>query len=692
MVDSRAGLLIEVGCEDLPAASVLPMAEHLGKAISDVLIKAGLTDSAATIYATPRRIAASWNAVGDKQADQTVERRGPSAKAAYTDGEPSKALLGFLKSANATLDDVSTIETPKGEWLVVSTVQAGKSLSDIIDQAIPDVIKTMPMPKRMRWADKSHEFLRPVVWFTAMHGTQVLPISLFDLNASNTTLGHRFHSPEPIKLDDASSYAEQLSKHKVIPGFEQRKQAIDEAVKAKAAELGGTAVSDTALLDEVTALVEWPVIVAGTFEDKFLEIPKEALIQTMQENQRYYAVLDSNDELLPAFITIANLESHSVQSVIDGNERVIRPRFADTMFFWDQDKQKKLSDHQASLDSLLFQEKLGSVADKVARMQAIGRWLAEQLGESVDESTLAASLCKCDLNTEIVKELAKMQGIAGRYYAARDGHSEAVSAAMEEHYFPKQAGGVLPEHGVSQVVSIADKIDTLVGIYGLGMKPSGAKDPFGLRRCALGIVRILIEKQRDINLDELIAQSIASYGNRLPNDLQPESILEYVLERFKGYAQDQGFSPDVIEAVLAKSVSNPMDIMARLTAIKQFRATDAAESLAAASKRSGNILKKATDFDDTPVNDALLVEPAERALYEAIQTLQPKIESDLGNRDYQNAMMKTSELRTSVDTFFDDVMVNTDDKATRDNRLALLKQLNALCSCTAELSQLQPDA
>jgi len=685
-----ADLLIEIGCEDLPAASVQVLANHLGKALFERLSKAELCSKEPRIFATPRRIAALWPDVGEQQPDQEIERKGPAVAAAYVDGEPSKALAGFLKSAKATVDDLSTIDTPKGEWVVLKQTQKGRSLESVVADAMPEVIKTMPMPKRMRWSDFDHEFLRPVVWLCAMHGKNTLPLTVLGLHATNQTYGHRFHSPEAITLGNASEYNDALGKHSVVADFAERRAQIQTAVEKKAQSLGGTAVSDAALLDEVTALVEWPVIVAGQFEKTYLEIPKEALIQTMQENQRYFALLDSKDALMPGFITVANVKSSAEQTVIDGNERVIRPRFADTMFFWEQDKKKSLADHQASLSSLLFQEKLGSVGDKVERMQSIGGWLANQLGESESDVKLAASLCKCDLNTEIVKELAKMQGIAGRYYALRDGHSSEVAAAMEEHYFPKNAGGRLPEQGVAQIVSIADKTDTLVGIYGLGLKPTGAKDPFGLRRSALGLVRIIVEKQRDINLGELIALSFKSYGDRLPADFDQQTLLNYITERLKGYAQEKGFNIDAIDAVLAKSLDNPLDVFARLQAIDEFRSTDAAESLAAAAKRSGNILKKADIAQLHSVDASLLVEPAELELYKAMETIEPQIASDLSQRDYAKAMTATASLRGSVDAFFDNVMVNTDDDATRNNRLALLSQLNELCSSTAELSRLQP--
>jgi len=684
-----ADLLIEIGCEDLPAASIQPLSQHLGKALYEVLNKAELCTKEPQVFATPRRIAALWPDVGEQQPDQHIERKGPAVAAAYVDGEPSKALAGFLKSANASVDDLSTIDTPKGEWVVLKQVQPGRSLQKVVADAMPDIIKTMPMPKRMRWSDFDHEFLRPVVWLCAMHGTQTLPLTVLGLASGNTTQGHRFHSPNPVTLDDAASYAEVLGKHYVIADFAKRREVIKTAVNKKASSLGGTAVSDTDLLDEVTALVEWPVIVAGEFEENFLEIPKEALIQTMQENQRYFALLNDANDLMPGFITVSNVESKNEKTVVEGNERVIRPRFADTMFFWEQDKRKTLVDHQQSLDSLLFQKKLGSVGEKVDRMQAVGVWLAKRLGVSDRDVKLAASLCKCDLNTEIVKELAKMQGIAGRYYALRDGHSAEVAAAMEEHYFPKQAGGPLPEHGVAQVVSISDKIDTMVGIYGLGMKPTGAKDPFGLRRAAISVVRLSVEKQLDFDLAELIAQSVQAYGDKLPSDFDQQTLLDYITERLKGYAHEKGYSLDSIDAVLAKSLSNPLDIFARLQAIDEFRTTEAAQALASAAKRSGNILKKAKTSAELAVDEKLLAEPAERVLFDAMQAIEPQIETDLSQRDYAKAMTTTASLRVSVDAFFDNVMVNTDDEQTRNNRLALLGQLNALFSSTAELSRLQ---
>ncbi|MFK7852494.1 MAG: glycine--tRNA ligase subunit beta [Granulosicoccus sp.] len=682
-------LIIELGCEELPAASMLPLATHLGSALFEVLNQSQLCSVEPEIFATPRRIAARFSQVGERQADSEVERRGPAKAAAFKDGEPTKALQGFMRSAGVGVDELSTIETPKGEWMIVRQKQAGQTLSDVLANALPGVIKTMPMPKRMRWSSGSHEFLRPVVWLMVLHGDTVLPLDLLGLQSSNQTRGHRFHSPAAIELSSPDDYETALHSAYVMADPAKRRTEIVSAVQQQAAALGGTAVMDDELLDEVNALVEWPVALAGRFDEGFLEIPKEALIQTMQENQRYFALLDEGGALMPAFITIANLESVDTATVIDGNERVIRPRFADTMFFWNQDKKSKLSEHQAQLSRLLFQEKLGSVADKVERMGRIGSWLASSLNVDSKQVELAVSLCKCDLNTEIVKELAKMQGICGRYYALRDGYPSEVADAMEQHYYPKQAGGSLPEGAVSQMVSLADKTDTLVGIFGLGMKPTGAKDPFGLRRASLGIVRIIVECKHDVDLRSLLSTSISSYGDRLAEpDLQ--GMLDYVIERMRGYLIEQGYAADAIEAVLAKGLTRPLDIVDRLSAMQQFRQTPAAISLAAASKRISNILKKV----DSPVSDSvdasLLREAAELALYKQLEAVRPDIEAHIQSSNYQSAMGETARLRETVDLFFDQVMVMDEDKALKNNRLALLKQVNLLCCATAELGLLKP--
>lgn len=682
-------LLIEIGCEELPAGSMLPMAEHLANSLFEVLQQSQLCAQKPEVFATPRRIAARFTNVGDRQADTVVERKGPAKAAAFKDGVPTKALQGFMRSAGVTEEQLSFVDTPKGEWIVVKQTQTGKALVDVLAEALPNAIKTMSMPKRMRWGSASHEFLRPVVWLLAMHGSSTLPLSVLGLKASNTSRGHRFHAPEPQLIDQPSNYEAILESAFVMVDPAERRAQIVKGVQGEAMRMGGTPVMDDELIDEVNALVEWPVALSGRFDKEFLEIPKEALIQTMQENQRYFALLDTAGELMPAFITVANIESQNEALVIDGNERVIRPRFADTMFFWNQDKRSPLAKHQAELSRLLFQEKLGSVADKVSRMGLLGAWLASELAADKEQVALAVSLCKCDLNTEIVKELAKMQGICGRYYALRDGHPAAVAEAMEQHYFPKQAGGKLPEGTVSQLVALADKTDTLVGIFGLGMKPTGAKDPFALRRASLGIVRIIIEKKLDLDLLALLDASLATYADRLdaPNK---GDILAYIVERMRGYLVDQGFAPDAIDAVLAKEIYRPLDIVSRLQALQQFRETDAAISLAAASKRISNILKKVETPIPLAADRALLKEDAETQLFSRVVDVSELIEKNITDHDYASAMSVTASLREDVDAFFEQVMVMDENVSLRNNRLALLRQVNTLCCGTAELSLLKP--
>lgn len=682
-------LLIELGCEELPAGSVNTLAEHLGSGLSAALSESGLCSAQPQIFATPRRLAVRFSEVNARQDDEQVERRGPAKAAAFDNGEPTKALQGFLRSAGAGLEDIETVQTPKGEWVVVRQLKPGKKLADVLMQKMPDIFKSMPMPRRMRWGDGGEEFLRPVVWLLAIHGNQTLPVSVLGLQAENVTYGHRFHAPDRIQLDDPADYEARLKAAYVLADPNLRRAAIVDMVNQQAAKIGGSPILEDDLVDEVNALVEWPVALSGEFDSEYLEIPKEALIQTMQENQRYFGLLDDKQQLLPAFITIANIESTNPQVVIDGNERVIRPRFADTMFFWDKDKERTLTSHRDELSRLLFQEKLGSVADKVQRMGQLSHWLCAELNVDADAAQRAVDLCKCDLNTEIVKELAKMQGLCGYYYALRDGESADVAEAMEQHYFPKQAGGQLPGSGVSQVVALADKTDTLVGIFGLGMTPTGTRDPFGLRRASIALCRIIIECERDLDLQTLIQKSADTYADRLPAIDQP-TILSYVIERLRGYLTEQGYAVDAVDAVLAKSIARPSDIVARVEAMVVFRQTDAAVALSSASKRIGNILKKA-GATSARLDESLLAEPAEIKLHEQLAMHRDTINDFLADRDYAKAMRQTAELRDPVDRFFDEVMVMDENLQTRDNRLALLQQVNTLCCATAELGLLRSD-
>ena len=689
----KADLLIELGVEELPAGAVFPMQQFLADELVRLLDEAGLSPGESIQYSTPRRLAVLVKDVIAEQPDRAVQKRGPAVQAAFDqDGNPSKALQGFARSCGVEVDKLTRIKTDKGEWMGFDSVQSGESLAGVLAAALPQIVKQMPMPKRMRWADQSEEFLRPVQWLLVLHGETLLPVSVLGLNAGRTTRGHRFHAPQPLSISTAGDYEKTLKDSGyVIANVAQRRALIVQQIEQAALAAGGAVNIDPALLDEVTALVEWPVALHGQFESEFLSIPKEALIQTMEENQRYFALFDKSGDLLPGFITVANIESSNPATVREGNERVIRPRFKDTMFFWQNDRQHTLLSQRDKLKKVLFQEKLGSVYDKSERLMQLSAFIAAETGADEALCQQAAELCKCDLLTDIVNELPKMQGIAGRYYATFENYPDAVCLALEQHYWPKQAGGAIPAGDVGRVLAIAEKVDTLTGIFGIGLKPTGARDPFALRRNSLGLLRILIEAKIDIDLAALIEQSARSFGGNVGNDFQAD-LIAYILERLKGYYQEKNESPDVVDAVLAKGLSNPFDISRRIDAVSEFRQTDAAEALAAANKRIRNMLKKVEVVLPEQIDRSLLDEPAEQRLADDLAEVAREIEPHYVSGGYSDAMSVTARLRESVDGFFDDVMVMTEDQARQLNRLALLKQVGELCSRTADLSRLQPEA
>jgi glycyl-tRNA synthetase beta chain len=701
-----ADLLIELGCEELPASASVPLTAGLAEGLHKALVAAGLvTETAAPVcHSTPRRMAVYWPEVGERQADQQIERRGPAVKAAWQDGEvggtPSKALAGFLLSAGASVDDIVTVETPKGVWVAVNVNKTGQTIDELLAESLPDVLGKLPMPRRMHWGGDVHEFLRPAVWLLALHGKRVLDVEALGLKAARTTLGHRVHSPGPHEVAQASDYLAVLERAYVLADVAVRRSRIIADVTKAAKAAGGTAVSDEALVDEVTSLVEWPVALAGKFEERFLKIPKEALIQTMQENQRYFALLDASGELMPGFVTVANLESADPSVVIDGNERVIRPRFDDTMFFWNQDASSTLADRRDDLGRVLFEETLGSVGDKVTRMQTLCAVIAPITGAQTDQAERAAGLSKCDLVSEIVKELAKMQGIAGRYYALRDGEPADVALAVEQHYWPKQAGTALPSNAIGTTVALADRLDTLVGIFGIGRKPTGAKDPFALRRAAIALLRMAIEGKLDLDMDVLIGKAADVYSNSGVTlaALDQTEISRFVRERLRVYLTGEsntaGSLPgDVVDAVLAQSVRfNPFDISLRAVATAGFRAEPAAISLSAAAKRIGNLLEKSAGNEAAAsrVDAALFTEDAERDLASAVDTLKPDVAKAMQQGDYVAAMRNVATLAEPVERFFNEVMVMAEDSSVRANRLGLLRELSGLANGVADLSRLAP--
>ena len=690
MVDT-ATLLLELGVEELPASSVAPLARHLSDGVAQALKEAGIAFENVSWRATPRRIAALLTNVEAKQADQQSQRRGPAVSAAFDEqGNPTKALAGFARSCGVEVEALGRLVTDKGEWLVFDHLQQGRSLDALLQESLPAIIRSMPMPRRMRWSDGDDEFLRPVQWLVTLHGADVLPVSVLGLHADRVTHGHRFLCDEPLVLSTADDYDAVLhDRGYVIADYKARRELIEKQVLDVARAAGGQSRIDAGLLDEVCALVEWPQALAGSFDDEFLELPTEALIQTMEENQRYFALFDEQGNLLPTFVTVANIASSHPATVREGNERVIRPRFADTLFFWRNDRRGTLLDFRDALEGVLFQEKLGSVLAKSQRVTDMAVWIAERIDADSEQCRLAGSLCKCDLMTDIVNELPKMQGIAGKYYAEMDGHPADVCAAMEEQYLPRQAGGSLPSTRVGTALALADRLDTLTGIFGIGLRPTGTKDPFALRRSSLAVLRLLIENSIDLDVAELVAEAAKNYGDILDAGFDQSELVTYIIERLRSLYQDKGIAQDVVDAVLATGVSRPQDIEQRVRAMAAFRQTDAADALGAANKRIRNILKKVEDPLAESVNAQLLAEPAEKNLAQCVTATSAEVVPLVTAGNYQAALNATARLREPVDAFFDDVMVMVDDAQLRANRLALLKQVGDLCSSTADLSLLQ---
>ncbi len=690
---STADLLIEIGTEELPPKALLKLSRAFEAEVKKGLNAAALTETAVvTSFATPRRLAIHIEAVAEKQADQKIDKQGPLVSAAYdADGKPTPAALGFAKSCGVDITDLAKVESDKGEKLAYSIEQAGKQANVLIPEIIVAALAALPIPKRMRWGSNDAEFVRPVKWVIVMHGKQAIDCEIYGVKSGTESRGHRFHHQGEIKLQSASvtDYVDALEKAHVVASFAKRRLIIEEQVAAAAASLGGKALLDNALLDEVTALVEWPVALAGAFEEEFLSVPHEALIYTMKDNQKYFPVVDEKGGLLPHFITISNIESKDPAQVIAGNERVVRPRLADAAFFWEQDKKQPLDSHVESLSSIIFQKELGTLKDKTDRLVALAKVIADDMGANSEQAARAAALSKCDLMTDMVGEFPAMQGVAGRYYATTANEDAEVSAALEDYYLPRQSGGELPAAPVSQAVALADRIDTLTGIFGIGQKPTGSKDPFALRRASLGILRIIIETGQTLDLKGLISTSAGLFGERLTNANVVEEAFAYCQERLVAYYRDQKISAGMIDSVLSLQPTRPLDFDQRLRAVQAFSELEQAESLAAANKRISNILKKNEKHIANNVDPKLLVEAAELELQKALDGMEANVTRLFDAGDYQQALTQLSELSAPVDQFFDDVMVMADDEQLKNNRLALLHRMRSLFLRVADLSVLQ---
>ncbi|MBE9560973.1 MAG: glycine--tRNA ligase subunit beta [Proteobacteria bacterium] len=687
-------LLIELGTEELPPKALKKLSAAFTSGIVDGLKKAGFKINEVESFAAPRRLAVLIKDVAASQPDREVERKGPALKAAYdADGNPTKAVMGFARSCGAEVDALQQQETDKGVWLVFKATEKGQVLSALIEDVINQSLTKLPVPKRMRWGDNDVEFVRPVHWLVLMHGEKVIDAEVLGLKSSAKTFGHRFHAPAEIVLKHASDYQEKLlSQGFVIADFEQRKQKIRQQVIDAVKKLGGEAVLDEDLLDEVTALNEWPIAVAGEFDKMYLDVPDEALIKTMQDNQKYFPVRDSSGSLKNYFITISNIDSKSPEKVKEGNERVVRPRLADAMFFWEQDQKQPLEAFDLALEKVVFQSKLGSLAEKTQRVIKLAEEIAGQLNANIDYVKRAALLSKCDLMTDMVGEFASLQGVMGKRYAQKAGEADEVAEALDEQYKPRGASDETACTTTGQILSISDKLDTLVGIFAIGQKPTGEKDPYALRRASLGILRTLIERRLDLDLKQLISVSAELLKDKVNASKVEQDVFDYILERLRAYYLDRDVTADVFDAVSALSPSRPLDFDKRIKAVSAFRELAEAESLAAANKRVGNILKKSATDASTTVDESLLSEEAEKKLFTILSALSQTVEPMFDSGDYEAALSQLSALRDPVDAFFDSVMVMADDEAIKNNRIALLNSMNQLFLRAADLSRLHQSA
>ncbi len=685
---STRDFLFELGTEELPPLALPELERSLAASIRAGLEAAGLPHGALHAYAAPRRLAVLVRELVDTQPEQRIKRRGPPVNAAFDkQGAPTRAATAFADSCGVALDALGRITEGKGEFLYFEGSKPGASTASLLPGIVQAALDALPIPKRMRWGASDAEFVRPVHWLTLRFGDDVVAARLLDTDAGANTRGHRFHAPQELALRSPSAYADTLREHGyVIADFAERRERIRTQITACATRLGGRVVQDDALLDEVTALVEWPIAVEGRFEDRFLALPREVLISTLQEHQRYFPVEDAHGALTPWFITISNIDSREPQRVREGNERVVRPRLSDAAFFHAQDRKQALHAWRAGLDRVTFQTKLGSIGDKVRRVQDLATHIATALGGDGARAARAAELCKCDLLSAMVGEFPELQGIMGAYYAAADGEDAEVAAAVREHYLPRGAGDALPTTRTGSIVALADKLDTLAGIFATGQKPSGNKDPFGLRRAAIGVLRIVLEQKLDLDLAELAKIAVAAQP--VGTEDTAREVLDYVMERARAYYADHGYAAELFDAVLATGVSRPLDFDARMAALAAFGRLPEAESLAAANKRIANILRKSESPASAAIDATLLQEPAERALHAALEALSADVTAALAARHYDAALTRLASLRPSVDAFFTDVMVNADDAALRANRLALVARVRALFSGVADLSRL----
>ena len=688
-----ADFLVEIGTEELPPKALRALMEAFAENLAAGVDEQRLEHGTVHAFASPRRLAVKIDELASAQPDRKLSQKGPPVKVAFdADGKPQPPALAFAKKCGVSVDDLQRTKTAKGEWLSCELREKGRAAAEIMPELIEQALAALPIPRRMRWGDGDAEFVRPVHWVVLLHGKKVVKASVLGIEAGRESRGHRFHSKGAVSVPEPSQYLDVLrDKGHVIADFDERRKLIENDANAAAKKAGGFIVDGESLYDEVAALVEWPVAVTGRFDDSYLSLPRECVISTLTGHQRYFPVANRNGKLLPKFVTISNIESKDPDQVRDGNERVIRPRLGDAAFFWDSDRKRSLSSRLDNLRDVVYQRGLGSLFDKSTRTADLTRTIAKQLDADPLNVERAATLCKCDLLTGMVGEFPELQGTMGRYYAESDGEPPAVAAAIGEHYRPRFAGDELPVTLDGQILAIADKLDTLAGVFSIGKKPSGNRDPFGLRRGALGIIRIVVECGLDLDLRAVIdAAAAAQPKGKLDAGEIAAEVYEFITDRLRRYFldRDKGLATETFDAVLARHPVSLVDFERRLEAVQAFIELDAAASLAAANKRIANILRQAGDEGDGEVREKLLAEPAETDLYEALDRAGDKVRPLLAKRRYTEALSELAGLRETVDTFFDDVMVMAEDKALRNNRLALLSQLRALFLDVADISRL----
>jgi glycyl-tRNA synthetase beta chain len=694
--NTSADFLVEVGTEELPPKALRALMDAFANNLVADLDKSRLNHGEVKAFASPRRLAVLVNALACKQEDREVTQKGPPVAIAFDDkGEATPAGLAFAKKCGVDVNDLGRDKTDRGEWLSHTALESGKAAKDLIVGIVERALSALPIPRRMRWGDSIAEFVRPVHWLILLHGKEIISGSILGAQASNKSRGHRFHAPGEIVISAPNKYLAALEeKGFVIADFDARLQKIVDGVQGLATEAGGSAVGDAALYDEVTALTEWPVPLTGTFDKEFLSLPDEVIVATLTNHQRYFPLRDDKQNLLALFITVANIESKEPARVQHGNERVIGPRLADAAFFWKTDQQTPLGDRCDALANVVYQKGLGTLRDKALRVGVLATMFADHAEVEPALVARAAILAKCDLLTGMVGEFPELQGTMGRYYAQAGGENAAVCGAIGDQYLPRFAGDELPSTSVGSILAVADKLDTLAGIFVLGKKPSGNRDPFGLRRAALGIIRILIEQKLDLDIVAAIEAAVAQQpASGEDNQENGKNLYEFIVDRMRGYfsEQDSRFSADVFEAVRVRRPSSLLDFAERLAAVASFLQLDAAGGLAAANKRTANILRQAEFADGTALDATLFEEEAERKLFIALQTARKNVAPLIEKRAYTDALQQLAALRAPVDEFFDDVMVMTDDQAIRNNRLTLLSELRSLFLDIADISRLTPE-